>query len=75
MASLAGSAGAQHQPNEAAPAAQENYDMEADPCVSMMRQFQECLQQVEGDGGMAACKFPLDQLRECRYNNNQTPEF
>eukprot|EP01050_Picozoa_sp_SAG11_P049069 SAG11_NODE_26609_length_343_cov_0.635246_2_plen_30_part_01 len=30
----------------------------------MMRQFQECLQQVEGDDGMAACKFPLDQLRE-----------
>jgi hypothetical protein len=43
--------------------------------MSMMRQFQECLAGVEGDDGMAACKFPLDQLRECRYNNGETPEF
>ena len=67
--------GQQYEPAPAAPAAQQDYNPEADPCISMMRQFQECLQQVEGSDGMGACKFPLDQLRECRYNNGQTPEF
>ena len=48
---------------------------EQDPCGLFISQFRECLQQVEGDSGMAACKWNLDQLRDCRQQNGQVAEF
>ena len=68
-----GGGGQSYEASADSPAAQEGYDEQADPCLTMMRSFQQCLQQVEGEDSMASCKWPLDQLRECRHNNGQTP--
>ena len=68
-----GGGGQTYEASADSPAAQEGYDEQADPCLTMMRSFQQCLQQVEGEDSMASCKWPLDQLRECRHNNGQTP--
>lgn len=75
-AGAAGEASDQQQEAGYAPAAavdQQGY--EQDPCGLFMQQFRECIQQVEGDNGMTACKWNLDQLRDCRHQNGQASEF
>eukprot|EP01050_Picozoa_sp_SAG11_P009531 SAG11_NODE_902_length_6620_cov_3.401012_5_plen_123_part_00 len=66
-----GGGGGGDQAAPAAPAAAEGAAPAEyqDPCQAMLFKFQDCVKQ-SGDS-MEACRFNLQSLRECRYNNNQ----
>ena len=46
---------------------------DADPCSQLLQSFQACV--AGNSSNMNVCAWPVEQLRECRLANGQTPEF